>query len=101
MGNLAVQHNQFKNVIQKFIKKYLGKVTINHQKDAMKMENSDIRELNMKRQQLKFSSKTGNSPKNIQFLAINIGESRHFSRNQSSQIVTCHQLSHPSLQLIL
>jgi hypothetical protein len=39
--------------------------------------------------------------KNIYFLAINFGESSQFSRDQSSQVVTCRQLGRPSRQLIL
>jgi len=34
-------------------------------------------------------------------LAINFGKSRHFSHDRSSLVVTCHQLGHPSGQLIL
>ena len=47
------------------------------------------------------SSKTGNSQKNILLSVINFGESRHFSHDRSSPVITCRQLGHPSRQLIL
>ena len=46
-------------------------------------------------------SKTGNSSKISILMAINFCKSCPFSHDQSCQVVTCHQLGHPSRQLIL
>ena len=39
--------------------------------------------------------------KNIFFLANNFAESRHFSHDERSRVVTCRQLGRPTRQLIL